>query len=295
MNFLLKTLTRLFIVCLLQLIFVSFVFACMCPSGNSVRSEFDRSANVIRAKLEPFEITKANIEENVSGERLPLDISSMIKKSLPKLTVQEVLKGNLQVGEILDFDGVFRCSLIFAGDGEEYLLYLGDRPKQGKLWQIPGCSKSGLIENRRADLLYIGQENKVRNKTRIAGRLFHDKSAIAAKDKSQLPVLANRKVYFIGESSVFEANTDKNGVYEIYDLPPGTYQVSPENIPGWISKVYGHDSGIVEIAKSGQYERDFNYKIESSMSKEVFEVSELSAKTCLELKPIANGTKKIKE
>lgn len=280
MNSLHKNLVRLFTICFLQVVLVSFALACMCPSGNSVRAEFDKSTNVIIAKLETYEPIKIILEENKMEISLPTD------RHLPKLKVQKVLKGNFQVGEVLNFDGVYRCSLWFAEVGGNYLLYLGDRPKQDELWQAPSCSKSGLLENSLADLLYISKEKKVRKKTRLAGRLFYDKDSISKKDKSQLPILTNRKVYFVGEKRRFEARTDKNGVYEIYDLPVGTYKIFSENIIGWNSKVSNYDSDIVEIAKSGQYERDFKYKTISLVSEKGFDVSELTARTCLEPKLI---------
>ncbi len=283
MNFLLKNLTKLAVAFLLQFIFVSIALACMCPI-TSVRGEFDKSTNVIKATLQPFELSKITVEEIQTKNGSSLDLSSLIKKSPQKLKVQKVFKGNLQVGEVLDFDGVYRCSLSFTIVGGEYLLYLEDKPKQDKLWQIPGCSKSGLFENRLADLLYISKEKKVRNKNRLAGRLFYDKDAFAAKDKSEMPILANRKVYFIGESRVFEANTNKNGVYEIYDLPAGSYQVFSENIPGWKSDVSNYDSNIVEITKSGQYEIDLKYEIVGSAIKKAVDVGELSARNCLKRK-----------
>ncbi len=274
MKALYKTLAGLFTICFLQLIFVSIALACMCPSGNSVGFEFNRSSHVIIAKLEPFELVKINLEEN----KTEIDLSKY--KPLPKLKVQKVFKGNLQAGEILEFDGVYRCSSHFAEVGKEYLLYLGEKPEQGELWQAPACSQSGLLENRLADLLYIKKERKVRNKTRLAGRLFLDKVAISRKEITQIPSLADRKVYIVGENGRFEAKTDQNGVYEIYDLPAGTYKIFSENISGWTSGVSNYDSDVVEIEKSGQYERDFKYKTIDSNSEIFVGIGKLSAKAC---------------
>lgn len=282
MNFLVKNLAKLSVACLLQLIFVSFALACMCPSGNTVGSEFTRSTNIVRATLEPSELYKIDIGETQSDNVSSLDLSTLTKKSPRKLKVQEVFKGSLQVGEVLDFDSTYRCSLIFGGVGGEYLLYLKDKPKQDELWQIPGCSKSGLFENRLADILYIRKEETVRNKTRLAGRLFYDKNAIAKRGKFHLPILANRKVYIVGEKHRFETTTDKNGVYEIYDLPAGTYKIYSENIPEWTNSVSNYDSDVIEVTKSGQYERDFKYKIVGSISKNILGADENSSKSCLE-------------
>lgn len=276
MNYLLRNIVKLFTICFFHILFVSFAVACMCRE-KSVGSEFEEASSIIIANLEPYEFAKINSEEKQNT----LEVISLVK-SLPKLKVQKVFKGSMRVGEVLEFDGVYRCNVIFAEVGGDYLLYLGDKPEKGELWQLPGCSKSGLSENRLADLLYFSKEKKVRNKTRIAGRLFYDIDSISQKDKSQLITLANRKVYFVGEKHQFETRTDENGVYEIYDLPAGTFKIFSENIFGWKSEVSNYDSEIVEIEKSGQYERDFKYKIAGSISKNFFDVKELSAKTCSE-------------
>jgi hypothetical protein len=41
------------------------------------------------------------------------------------------------------------------------------------------------------------------------------------------------KVRLIGEKETYETATNVDGVYEIYDLPPGRYTVEPETPKGW--------------------------------------------------------------
>jgi hypothetical protein len=65
MGSLYKNLVRLFNLFFLQLIFASFALACMCPGGNSVGSEFNKSSNIIKAKLEPFKISEKNVNSGV--------------------------------------------------------------------------------------------------------------------------------------------------------------------------------------------------------------------------------------
>ena len=40
-------------------------------------------------------------------------------------------------------------------------------------------------------------------------------------------------IKIIGAQKTYETKTDKGGVFEIYDLPPGKYSIEPEMPAGW--------------------------------------------------------------
>ena len=42
-----------------------------------------------------------------------------------------------------------------------------------------------------------------------------------------------KRIKIIGKDKTYEAKTDKDGIFEIYDLPPGKYFVEPEMPAGW--------------------------------------------------------------
>jgi hypothetical protein len=72
--------------------------------------------------------------------------------------------------------------------------------------------------------------NKLRGKTRISGRL----------GGWQNPNLAveGKTITLIGPTKTYETKTNKDGVFEIYDLPPGQYSIQPEMAPGWKINAY---------------------------------------------------------
>jgi hypothetical protein len=45
--------------------------------------------------------------------------------------------------------------------------------------------------------------------------------------------LEGQAIRLIGKNRTYVAKTDKNGVYELYDLPPGRYVLEPELTFGW--------------------------------------------------------------
>src|SRR5205823_1127142 len=67
--------------------------------------------------------------------------------------------------------------------------------------------------------------NSVRGRTRISGVLDVDSSEDLSLD--------GRTIRIIGKHKTYIAKTDKNGVYELYDVPPGRYVLEPELEFGW--------------------------------------------------------------
>jgi len=79
--------------------------------------------------------------------------------------------------------------------------------------------------------------SKLRGKTRISGTL-------GGWMNPDLDV-AGKTVKLIGPNKTYQTRTDKHGVFEIYNLPPGKYFVEPEAPPGWII-----DPGWLEYSPS---------------------------------------------
>jgi 5-hydroxyisourate hydrolase-like protein (transthyretin family) len=125
------------------------------------------------------------------------------------------------------FKGVREPQLIFRSygtscdvryeEGQRRLFYALYN-KARKAWSIGGCDRSALLEYAAGDLLYLRGLPASAQKTRIAGDI---------KTQEQKPLMGV-KVKLIGESKTHEVFTDKNGVYEAYDLPPGKYVIEPE-------------------------------------------------------------------
>lgn len=144
------------------------------------------------------------------------------------MEVQKVFKGNLRVGDKMTFGqgNGLRCTWVFYEQdiGNEYLFYLKTPPKDSNLWYEFGYGRSDLISRVADDLLYLNNIEAVRGKTRVSGTLD------PGEDEQDV---VGKKIRIMAKEKVYETTTDKNGVYEFYDLPAGKYVLEPEVPPGW--------------------------------------------------------------
>ena len=146
------------------------------------------------------------------------------------MIVERVYKGDVKSGDKLLFaqgDAVLDCSWTFYEQdiGAEYLLYLYRPERPSELFKISTCNRSRGLENAGDDLLYLNKIDKVRGRTRVSG--------VLEEEGSDDSTLAGRKIRIIGKNKTYIATTDKDGLYEIYDLPPGRYVLAPELKFGW--------------------------------------------------------------
>ena len=166
-------------------------------------------------------IVRAISVEKVSDpSSIPMHGSRVVSTTME---VQKVFKGNLSIGSKMSFgqgNGI-RCTWVFYEDviGKEFLFYLQNPPEDSKLWYEFGYSRSDATSRVADDLLYLNNIEALRGRTRVSGTLSEDEPG--------------RKIWILGKDKVYETTTDKNGVYELYDLPPGRYVLEPELPFGW--------------------------------------------------------------
>ena len=166
-------------------------------------------------------IVRAISVEKVSDpSSIPMHGSRVVSTMME---VQKVFKGNLGIGSKMTFgqgNGI-RCTWVFYEDdvGKEYLFYLQKPPEEPNLWYEFGYSRSDVTSRVADDLLYLNNIDAVRGRTRVSGTISEDEPG--------------QKVWILGKDKVYETTTDKNGVYELYDLPPGRYVLEPELPFGW--------------------------------------------------------------
>jgi len=177
-----------------------------------------------------------SVEKLSDQEPMPLNGTRVVSTTME---VQKVFKGNLRIGDKMTFgqgNGI-RCTWIFYEQeiGNEYLLYL-ETPPAGSPWYEFGYTRSGGIESVADDLLYLNNLEARRGRTRVSGTLY---------DVEDNPI-EGRKIWIRGRNKVYETATDKNGVYELYDLPPGRYAIEPELPFGW--KINRETRGTVTIS-----------------------------------------------
>ncbi len=280
------------------------VHACSCAVNGTVDEEFSRTPNVVVLKVRSIEKTAETPPRlvNYGG----------IKQTT--LTIEKVFKGNLKVGEELIFaqGGGADCVWTFTEESvdKEYLFYLGAGPLDKKasenviaatgqfpkvvpkgVWIASTCSRSGWIKYRANDLKYLKNISKVQGKTRLSGKMSRYVSVAIAEEKSRHEMLAEYKIKLTGNGVNKDLKTDENGSYEIYDLPPGTYVLTPEKIPGYKFDEGKDGSVEVEIVAKNHTEQDFDYGINNSIRGKFYDANGKALKdVCLEVFP-ARGQK----
>jgi hypothetical protein len=203
--------------------------ACSCGPRPTVLDSVEKSDEVVIVKVLSLEKAEAIEEGNyVDG----------VKKAT--LIVERVFKGNLKVRDEIVFGqgGGADCIWTFSEEsiGHQYLFYLA-RPekfsdrrylpsKEPGLWFAFGCGRSRGLAGATEDLLYLENMSKRRGQTRISGSIG------GGFDYPDIDV-EGKRIKIIGKDKTYVAKTDKDGIFEIYDLPPGKYFVEPEMAAGW--------------------------------------------------------------
>jgi hypothetical protein len=201
------------------LLFPDMVVACARAPKPTVLQAYNDS--------EVVAIARAISVEKLSDESQKPMIGTLVTST--RMEVEKVYKGNLRVGDKMVFgqgNGT-HCTWVFdeSDIGKQYLFYLNSPSKDQKLWYEYGLGRSNLRENAADDLLYLNKMDKVRGRTRISGVLSEDGLAGLSVEGQTIRIIGRNKTYV--------TKTDKNGVYELYDVPPGRYVLAPELKFGW--------------------------------------------------------------
>ncbi|MCM3873819.1 MAG: carboxypeptidase-like regulatory domain-containing protein [Pyrinomonadaceae bacterium] len=151
-----------------------------------------------------------------------------IAGQIAHVQVERTFKG-IKEGEVVFRSGGSSCDAVYK-EGQRWLFY-AYYDKKSKSWGIRACDRSTRIENAADDLLYLQALPASAEKTRIAGTLSHYEDD-PVKGFTRVKNIMGAKVKLTGANKTYETYTDKNGVYEIYDLPPGKYVIDPEIPPG---------------------------------------------------------------
>ena len=260
-NLMFKKLLPALIVFFVSLTIVTEAKACSCGGQGTVDVEYEASPNVVVLKLRSLEPYPAG----QSGEWYSV---GNIKQSI--LTVEKVFKGKLKLGQELPFrqGGGADCVWTFSEEsvGNEYLLYLDANPGKDGLWTGHVCSRSGSTKYRASDLLYLEKLPKNRGKTRISGRLNQEITTAVKGGFAEDRLLSDRSVWISGNGRNIKLTTDRNGVYEVYGLPPGKYKITPEKVSGYKLGSYSDDevdSEEVDLKPKTHEEVDFDFVIDN--------------------------------
>jgi hypothetical protein len=152
------------------------------------------------------------------------------------MVVEKVFKGNRKPGDKLVFrqGGGAACTWSFdeKSVGKRFLFYLNDNDASEPVTAIT-CGRSNQLEYAADDLLYLENMARRRGKTRISGTLSFYQGSPVQGEQPTYKFLVGKKVRIIGPKKTYALTTNNDGVYEIYDLPPGKYALEAEIPTGW--------------------------------------------------------------
>lgn len=190
---------------ILLLIFASIADACSCGRSPTVCESYAAVDGV-------FIGTVQNVENQTRKDGKGREY---IAGQTAQVQVEKVFKG-IKETEAIFRSGGTSCDVQYK-EGQRWLFY-AHYNKESRTWGIGGCGRSTSIESAADDLLYLQGLPATAQKTRISGTLTNP---------AHQPIIGT-KVNLSGERKSYEVYTDKNGVYEIYGLPPGKYSIKPE-------------------------------------------------------------------
>jgi hypothetical protein len=108
--------------------------------------------------------------------------------------------------------------------GASRYLFYANYDKKLKIWEVKTCTRTRMTEYANDDLLFLNGLPSSTAKTRVSGEI----TKITQMPDGENRRLADFKIKIAGENREYETATDKNGVYEIYGLPPGKYIIKLE-------------------------------------------------------------------
>lgn len=139
--------------------------------------------------------------------------------------VEESFKGARVGGEIVFSQPGDTCTPTFKTGARR--LFYANYVKQTKTWTVYGCGRTSDPEGAADDLLYLRALPLSAERNRVSGMIRHYEDG-PDKGFALVERLAGVKVRIKGKDKTYEATTNADGVYELYDLPPGKYTIEPE-------------------------------------------------------------------
>ena len=209
--------------------------ACMCPAPLALDKEFERSATVGVFKItSTFERQERADDAEMPGEGIEPQYAT-VRQVL--FSVEKVFKGTLRPGDEVRLVqiGPTMCDRYFdeSMEGTEYLLYLPSDPSKDKEWKILGLHALERCNGGRGGPAVSRKNGAGARKTRLSGTVIQTFWPAAEGEVYRQEILADSRVVITGKGKTVRLKTDKNGVYEIYDLAPGRYRVTPVKIRGY--------------------------------------------------------------
>jgi hypothetical protein len=236
-------------IAIFALIAASNALGCVCVAFLTPKEEWQRSSLVFVGQVE-----RASPEFN---EKNPFRAQRAFVR------VEEAFKG-VQKGQLIEIDVAGNdCELKYSR-GWRRLLYLSSQ--NGKAWLSPGCDRSVGEDSATDDLRFLRALPASANRTRVSGEVILSGEPI--RPLSDVTVTIAR-----GGGPPITAVTDSKGVFEVYDLPRGSYAVSVSVPPG-----FQPNFGFVSGPRTFAHQFPLTVTLGDSQATAVFYLTSASAK-----------------
>ena len=197
--------------------------ACMYgPPYRTVCDTYARADSVIVGKIESVDGFGTNLQTVV-------------------LTVLRTYKGPPRKQIVLS-QPQSSCDWDFSGSiGKTMLLYLV-RDKKTKKYSALAQGMGGPVDQESENLYWLNKLPRSRNRTRISGTV----NVYREEPFEFIEHVQGLKIRVFSETKSFDVVTDRYGVYELWDVPVGKYQIVPV-IPSLLKLRFPLERGAVDF------------------------------------------------
>lgn len=179
-----------------------------------------------------------------------------------KIQVEKTFKG-IKKKEIIFTEYYSNCFWDFTKhQGKSILIFLKYNKKEKNYNFLLGMG--GNIEEKNEELYWLNKLPDSLKHTRISGTIEHYEGS--GYDFKFIDYLIGTKVKIVGKSKTYEVFTDKNGVYEIWDVPIGKYKIIPEFQNGFELR-FPLSKGLIDFKQISENEvdnKDFKVEIKQN-------------------------------
>ncbi len=183
------------------------------------------------------------------------DVKTRGTNQIVVLKVNKSFKGPARKELVLS-QPLSTCDWDFSGkEGQELLLYIDRNGRTGRYKAIAE-GMGGTVDREQENLYWLNKLPGARRRTRISGTV----ELYQTEPFGFLSYTAGTKVRIFNERTSYEVFTDKNGVYEKWDVPTGKYKIEAALTPG-LQLRFGLERGLIDFGPAKEDEKGYGISL----------------------------------